>query len=499
MDRARSRRRSTHNRPFQLFEGRASRLPALLDAALVLISLFLLPGRASAGDVAIVPSAEGRLGAWLVLGPVPATAKGNRAPRNLDSAALAGGAEESNLTARLGRSVPIALPEGTDPDAPTTATWRVISSGSGPIDVAQALNHRGGEAFAFLYGVLHLSEPLRGFLLLGSSDGARVWIDRKVVSSTDGSRPERDDEDVVRLDLPAGDHGILIKLHHRDAWWAVRVRVVDAAFAAPRGVFRLTGTGDAEFRSLAQRMTDIGIDRGLCERGFRPTVGVSFPEGMLRGVDRTVRVSASAHGSGKIKRLFAFEAGEVPLGETGPSELKVHLPTIGQDEISDDLNGGELVISVEAGGRKLDAPLQLRPFMLNAAASATRAISLLSGSNGFLADAAVARATIEHARDRFAKRVGGGDTDLEALSGRSADSRRVCGRRRRRGEILCERTPASGASPTDRRSMVSSRLSVCTYRSRSPMEEREQEVPSGRRPPRLERQADLDAALVFRS
>jgi predicted esterase len=380
--------------------------------SLALLMSVLYPGRAFAGEVAIVPSSDGRLGAWLALGPIAATSKGNRAPRNMETSVLAGG-EESALTGRFGRSVPIVAPEG-DADAPTTASWKVISSASGPIDVAASLNLKGGESFAFLYGVLHLSESFKGLLLLGSSDGARVWIDKKMVSSSDWFRPERDDEDAARLELTAGDHPIVIKLHHRDAYWAVRVRLVDMAFAPAHGFLRLPGTGDAEARSLAQRMTDIEVDRGLTPDGFVPTVSVGFYEGLPRGTDRFVRVAAAVKSGGRTRRLYAFDGGEVPL-DTGPSRLKLHLPPIPQQEIGEEITSGELVISVEVAGRKLDAELKLRPFMLQAAGAAQKALATLSTINGFAADPAVTRATIELLRDRFARHVGAGDTDLETL------------------------------------------------------------------------------------
>jgi hypothetical protein len=369
--------------------------------------------RTAAADVSIVPSAEGRLGAWLALGPITATSKGNRAPRNMEANALAG-ADEQALVGRFGKTVQISAAEG-DPDAPTTASWRVVSSGSGPIDVAAQLSLKGGEAFAFLYGVLHLTEPLKGLLLLGSSDGARVYIDKKQISSADWFRPERDDEDVARLDLPAGDHPIVIKLHHRDAYWAVRVRIVDTNFVAPKGaVLRLPGTGDAETRSILVRMTDIEVDRGIEPGGFRPTVAVAFHEGLPKGTDRFVRVAAAARIGGKTRRLYAFDAGEVPQG-TGPNTLKVHLPAIPQEEIAEEVSGGELVVSVEVAGRKLDATLGLRPFMLQAIGAANQALASIASTNGYLSDPAVTRATLEHMRDRFARFVGSGDSDVEAL------------------------------------------------------------------------------------
>ncbi len=424
MGRARLRKRSTRSRSHRRSPvDPASVVIPLLGKLLVILGLLVplsFARSASAGEVALLPSSHGHLGAWLLLGPIPAGSKSNRTPHGLDTVVIAGG-EEASLTGRLGRTVAITPPDA-DSDAPTTATWRVVGS-VGALDVGAVLNHRGSEGYAFLYGTLHLTEPLKGLLLVGASDGARVWIDRRMVSTNDASRLERDDEDVIRLDLSAGEHSIVIKLHNRQAWWAVRTRIVDAAFAPPRGVsLRLPGTSDGDARSLLQKMTEITVDRGISPAGFRPTVSVSFPGGLPRGTDRFVHVGAAVRAGGKVSSLFGLDAGEVPLGASGPSELRVQLPPIAADEISDAENGGELGISVEVAGRKLDAPLALRPFMRKAMAAADQALSLATTPSTFLSDPAVTKATIEHLRDRFARHVNAGDTDLEALA---ADARTI--------------------------------------------------------------------------
>ena len=104
----------------------------------------------------------------------------------------------------------------------------------------------------------------------------------------------------------------------------------------------------------------------------------------------------------------------MPL-ETGPSLFRAHLPFIDKAELADELAGGELVVSVEVAGRKFEAPVPLRPFTLQAMGAASDALASLAATNGFLSDPSVTRATIEHLRDRFARHVGAGDTDLEAL------------------------------------------------------------------------------------
>ena len=74
MDRACSRKRWISSNVFAL-------LVAALWAAWPRAAL-------AGGEVTIIPSAEGHIGAWLALGPIAATTKGNRAPRNMDTAAL---------------------------------------------------------------------------------------------------------------------------------------------------------------------------------------------------------------------------------------------------------------------------------------------------------------------------------------------------------------------------------------------------------------------------
>jgi hypothetical protein len=377
-----------------------------------------LPARAaSAADVAVLPSKDGHLGAWLALGPASASTsskqpKAAAKPHDMDTTIVPG---ESSMSGRLGRAVTLAA---LDPDGdPSSAAWKIVSSAEGPIDLLSALSQRGPDAFAFLYGVLHLESPLQGLLLVGTSDGAKVWIDHKVVSSNDGPRLERDDEDVIRVDLAAGDHPILLKLHHRDNYWASHVRIVDLTFAAPAGAYlRLPGTSDNDAKSLAQKMTSVDVNRGLQAGAFQPSVTVSFREGLPQGTDRAVHVSAIARAAGKTKNLFALDAGQVPLAESGPSELKVHLPKVLPDELGDAENGGELLLSVEVAGKKHDAPLSLRSFMRQTVSLADHAIALAGDNSSFLADPAVTRATLEHLRDRFTRYVNIGDGDTESLA-----------------------------------------------------------------------------------
>ena len=120
---------------------------------------------------------------------------------------------------------------------------------------------------------------------------------------------------------------------------------------------RLPGTDDGA-RQLAQKMANVDVDRGLVPGGFHPAVTVSFSDGIPRGVDRFVRVFASTRSPRKCKQIFAFDAGEVPLGELGPTNLKVQLPPITEADLADANLDGELVLAVEIAGRRSRTPLR---------------------------------------------------------------------------------------------------------------------------------------------
>ena len=125
--------------------------------------------------------------------------------------------------------------------------------------------------------------------MLGVDDGVRVSVDGRVVLTRDDGRPVRDDDDIVPLDLAAGDHAIVLKLHQRDGAWAFRARFVDATLAPPAGAYlRLPGTNADDARTLAAKMSWVSLDRGFDGTveppRYRPKLTVRFPEGAPRGV-----------------------------------------------------------------------------------------------------------------------------------------------------------------------------------------------------------------------
>ena len=237
-----------------------------------------LAARQPAKAVDLAPAKDGRLGAWLLIGPYRP-----RGGKNAGAAALRSapeGLDEKQMQPRAGAEW-AAVPAFTR----IPPSWQVVHSNDGPIDVAGALHTKDNDLVAYAAGTLHLEKAGTYHLLLGADDGVSVTIDGKHVFLRDEARPQRDGDDLITVDLAAGDDPIVLKLHQRDAAWAFSVRVLDASYAPPEGAYlSLPGTTEADAKDLAWKMSWVSVDRGMVGTGYAPKLTVRFPEGMPRGV-----------------------------------------------------------------------------------------------------------------------------------------------------------------------------------------------------------------------
>src|SRR5687767_6365875 len=108
----------------------------LSTSVLFFAVLCLAPRIAAAAEVMLVPPPNGRIGAWLALGPINATVKGKRNQQRSMDANMLMDADEASLVGKLGRQVAVGSTDANG-DA-TTATWKIISSNEGPLDIAAA-------------------------------------------------------------------------------------------------------------------------------------------------------------------------------------------------------------------------------------------------------------------------------------------------------------------------------------------------------------------------
>jgi predicted esterase len=356
--------------------------------------------RAPAVDVRVAPSiARGAIGAWLVAGPFKAGRPAlDTAPAGVDEATLA-----PSSGATLGGERDFGPPKKRP-----AARWTIAASNEGAIDLKAALEPSGPELVAYAAGSLHVERAGRYLLLLGVDDGVRVSIDGRVVLTRDDGRPVREDDDVVPLDLSAGDHAVVLKLHQRDGAWAFRARFVDATLAPPPGTyFRLPGTSADDARALTAKMSWVSLDRAfdgtVDPPRYRPRLTVRFPEGAPRGVP--VPVGARLVRSPGEEPVFDLQAGGVPVTAAGAGELVASLPSLTP-------NVSPLTLEATVAGRVVKNALPARPVAEQAVARAEHALAKVPTSATFLGEGSLD--SVRYLTRRLGNLLSRGDGDLEA-------------------------------------------------------------------------------------
>ncbi|MDB5219379.1 MAG: hypothetical protein JWO86_7306 [Myxococcaceae bacterium] len=361
--------------------------------------------RAPATDVRIAPSlARGVIGAWLVAGPFKA---GRPALEVLPPGVT--GIDEAALAASSGATLGGERDFGAgNLKKKPAARWTIASSNDGAIDLKAALELPGGDLIAYASGVLHVEHAGRYLLVLGVDDGVRAIVDGTPVLTRDDARPVREDDDVVPLDLTAGDHGVVLKLHQRDGAWAFRARFVDATLAPPAGAYlRLPGTIAEDARTLATKMAWVAVDRafdGTVEPPrYRPKLTVRYPEGAPRGV--SAPVAARLVRNGTEETVFDVQAGGVPVTSAGAGEVVVALPSLTPFT-------APLTLETTVAGRVVKHALPSRPIAEQAVAHAEHAIAKVPADAAFLGEGSLD--SVKYLTRRLAGLLSRGDYDVEA-------------------------------------------------------------------------------------
>lgn len=372
-----------------------------------------------AEEARVAPSRHGVLGAWLLLGPFrSATFADKKKPPGPEALTRSPpDVDEDKLSPKLGEALPALLEaldagktngNGKQKEPPR---WTLASSGEGPIDVKAALKQSEGDVIAYAAGTLHLARAGKVLLLVGADDGLRLSVDGKVVLVRDESRPFREDDDLVALDLAAGDHPILMKLHQRDGAWSFRVRVVDRLLAPPSGAWlSLPGTTRADAEALAVKMSWVSLDRGMSADGYKPRLTVRFPEGTPLGVPLRVKARLGR------PAVFDVDAGEVPA-DTG--DLVVTLPALTGADLSA-IEGRNTSYSVTVAGREVTPWFYPRKPLRDAVARADKLMEKLAhDAPAWLRPDSLE--SIEHLRDRAVSFVSRGDPDVDAQAAEISD------------------------------------------------------------------------------
>jgi hypothetical protein len=317
---------------------------------------------------------------------------------------------------RLPDEAPVSPALDTPAEAGGAPRWRLAAAADGVIDVGAALDTRARYSLAYAAGVLHVEHAGYHTVLLGADDGVAVFVDGKRVFAHDEPRQRRDDEDLLGVDLGVGDHVVVLALLHRGGAWSFRARVLDATLDCPSGgSWILPGTTAADASAIAARMSFIAFDRGLRDDGYRATLTVRFPSGAPRDVGLPVHARlAPTRPTAAADRppVYDVEAGQVAIGDRGPSPLTIALPPVLPEEVEDD----DYTLHLDVAGRSLDLPFHPRRAVREAVSHARHALEGAAPNGAPAGDwlDPVSAESVEYLSTRLAGLAAKGDGDVDA-------------------------------------------------------------------------------------
>jgi len=176
--------------------------------------------------------AGGFLRDWLVCGPLPNPPRADR--KRINNHPVGAGFDTDYLQALGGEAAArpaagriVRLPDGS------TIAWTAYTSDGDSIQFANAFGGKEtGNRVAYAFRTLRRDKAGRAFLGIGSDDSVKVYLNGKRVHEHVVGRGIRADDDVVPVDLVAGDNALLVKVENARGGWGFMLRVLSEAQAA---------------------------------------------------------------------------------------------------------------------------------------------------------------------------------------------------------------------------------------------------------------------------
>lgn len=107
---------------------------------------------------------------------------------------------------------------------PATTRWQPLPEGE---QVNLAARFPGQDnCIAYLRTQVNAPEAMPAAILLGSDDGAKIWVNGKVVHSNNIDRGEVPDDDVAPIQLLKGLNEIIVKVSQGGGGWSMSARIV---------------------------------------------------------------------------------------------------------------------------------------------------------------------------------------------------------------------------------------------------------------------------------
>ena len=151
---------------------------------------------------------------WQVLGEIPLTSTD---AFTQDPFAEKGG--ETSLKPL--EKTPVALPKGA------TLNWRAVTAWGDAVDLSDG-NGLKRDLTGYAFTTITRSAAGKARLSLGSDEGIRAWVNGSLVLDRHGSRPLTFDEDLIDIDMNAGENSLLVKVEQHTGPWIFAARVLES-------------------------------------------------------------------------------------------------------------------------------------------------------------------------------------------------------------------------------------------------------------------------------
>jgi len=231
-------------------------------------------------------------------------------------------------------------------------------------------------------------------------------------------RAGRDDDDMARIDLSAGDHPIVIRLHQRTGRWDLRVRLLDERDLLPPDSVSLVlpGAGSGNGAELAASMASVDVELQTLADRYVPALRVQFAGGVPANAPLAVRVSAWVVRSKAATRTRLYDAalGDVPRTPRSVIDLRAQLPPVIASEFGEAEDDASLEFEVELAGKTTRIARPVRASVRRALGRIDKVLSRFEQLTQAMIDRDVVRATLQHDRDRLEQFISSGDKDPAA-------------------------------------------------------------------------------------
>jgi hypothetical protein len=220
----------------------------------------------SAGLPVVSADNEGVISGWCVVGPFYAP-PGQKA-FDIDFLKQAGTSETSFDVRKY--------PESKQPVPSGKETRMLKVNGTEIIDfqylygLPYADEGRTPESAAYCAVVVKSATAKRIWLMLGSNDGFKVWLNGQPCGGANSQRRLSQYDDEIELSLSEGENVLLLKCINLEGPWAITARIAPTAHAVAAEMARL-GT-----RLLGKMIVAQGEDMPIRLRGFPSTVNVQM-------------------------------------------------------------------------------------------------------------------------------------------------------------------------------------------------------------------------------